>query len=412
MKSRSRIALSVVSLTILSLACSLLTTPSTPPPLDVQPPAPTDAPDVQPATEQPPQPPETSNLPVGLATAKENTISFFDSNGTQISQVELPQNTYFYRDRAHLAGTMPPNGGVVPLIYFSFDNGEALLFRDGAGQIFTLQNGISFLGLTGVPGEPIVAFSQIDYLDVSLRSNIYVGSVQTLPSAAPVNVIDDPESWAIKPILVQAESDLPTKVWYTRIAYGIGGDIVFEPRKGLFVLDVASGQVDTILNDDTSPWSISSETNWVAFSTTGSQNNSMCIKYLGIGEEVCFPALPASEARGAGNAFFSPDADAQYVAWMEGDGWQMAEVPSFTATVRVGQNNGAVVADLPMNVFESAAGIGSISRAEPVGWLDNQTVIVQVRGQEWNQAALLGYNVISQEISYLAPDEFIGLLYP
>jgi len=138
----------------------------------------------------------------------------------------------------------------------------------------------------------------------------------------------------------------------------------------------------------------------------------MCIKNMGIGEEVCFPALPASEPRGAGNAFLSPDADAQYVAWMEGEGWQMAEVPSFKATVRVGQNNGAVVADLPMNVFESAAGIGSLSRAEPVGWFDNQTVIVQVRGQEWNQAALLRYNVVSQEISYLAPDEFIGLLYP
>ena len=58
----------------------------------------------------------------------------------------------------------------------------------------------------------------------------------------------------------------------------------------------------------------------------------------------------------------------------------MGETPSFKATVRVGQMDGAVVADLPMGAFEGAAGIGPLSRAEPVDWLDNQTLIVQVRG--------------------------------
>ena len=406
MKLRSRSILSILSLTALSLACSLLATPSAPPP-DIQPPAPADVPDVPPVTELPPA---TSNLPVGLATARENTISIFDSNGTQTSQVELPQNTYLGRDRTHIAGKMPPSGGTVPLLYFSFDNEESLLFRDGAGQIFSLLSGTSFLGLTGVPGQPIVAFSQIEYLDTALRSKIYVGSIQTLPSAAPVSVIHDPESWAKKPILVEAANDIPTRVWYTRIAYGIGGDIVFEPRKGLFVLDIATGQVNTILDSTASPWAISPDTNWVAFSAAESQTNSMCVKNLDTGAELCFPALPASEPRGAGNAYLSPDA--QYVAWMEGDGWQMAEVPSFKATVRVGQNNGAIVADLPMNAFESAAGIGSISRAEPVAWFDNQTLIVQARGPEWDKAALLRYNVISREITYLAQGEFIGLLYP
>jgi hypothetical protein len=39
-------------------------------------------------------------------------------------------------------------------------------------------------------------------------------------------------------------------------------------------------------------------------------------------------------------------------------------------------------------------------------------VIIQVRGQEWSQAALLRYNVVSKEASYLASGEFIGLVYP
>lgn len=412
MKFRSRVTLGILSLTILSLACSLLTTPSTPPPSDVQLPASTDVPDVPPATEPPSPPPSTPNLPSGVVTATENTLILYDLSGTELSRMAFPQLAVGDRSRIHIAGTMPPSGGVVPLLYFSFDTSESLLYRDGVGQIFTLQNGTSFLGLTGVAGQPIVAYSQIEYLDNALRSKIYVGSIQTLPSAAPIKVIDDPESWAIKPILVEAENDTPTKVWYTRIAYGIGGDIVFEPRKGLYLLDIGTGQVDTILNDDDAPWAISPHANWAAFSTAGSQNNSMCMKYLGIGEHVCFAALPASEPRGAGSAFLSPDADAQYVAWMEGEGWQMAEVPSFKATVRVGQNNGAIVADLPMNTFESAAGVGSISRAEPVGWLDNQTVIIQTRGHDWDQSVLLRFNVSSGEITYLAPGEFVGLLYP
>ena len=324
--------------------------------------------------------------------------------------MELPQLTFPGRDRIHLAGTMPASGGIVPLLYFSFENEESLHFRDSNGQIFSLLSGTSFLGLTGVPGQPIVAFSQIDFLDVNLRSKIYAGSIQTLRSAAPISVIDDPESWAIKPILLEAENGTPTKVWYTRIAYGIGGDIVFEPRKGLFILDLATGQESTILDNASSPWAISTDREWVVFAAPHLPPNSMCVRNLNTGAEACFPALPASEPRGAGDAVISPDAE--YVAWMEGDGWQMAEAPSFTATVRVGQKDSAIVADLPMNTFEGAAGVGSISWAEPVAWLDNQTVIVQVRGQEWSQVVQLRYNVLSQETSYLAPGEFVGLLYP
>jgi hypothetical protein len=408
MKTRIRIILSIITVGALSLACNLLSTPSTPPvtaEVTVQ-----VEPDVPPTTE-PTQPVlASSNLPVGLATVKDQTISFYDFNGMQVTQVELPQSTFPQRGRIHIAGTMPAGEGTVPLLYFSLDNGESLHFRDGNGQIFALLNGSSFLGLTGVPGQPIVAFSQLEYLDTTLRSKLYVGSIQTLPSAAPVNVIDDPESWAIKPILLESENGAPTKDWYTRIAYGIGGDIVYEPRKGLFTFELASGQTITVLDNNLSPWDISTDRNWFAYSINDTQSNSMCIKNIQTGADVCYPALPASEPRGAGNAFFSPDGS--YVAWMEGDGWQMAVTPDFKTTVRVGQMDGTMVVDLPMKGFEDVAGIGSISRAEPVEWLDDQTVIVQVRGQEWSQTALLRYKVANQEVSYLASGEFLGLVYP
>ena len=408
MKPRFRIVLSVMIIGALSLACNLLTMPSGPPvTAEVTIQAEQDAS----PTVEPTQPvPEVSDSRAGLAAAKDQTISFYNLNGAQVTQIELPQSTFPQRGRIHIAGTIPAGGETVPLLYFSLDSGESLRFRDGNGQIFTLLNGTGFLGMTGVPSQPIVAFSQLEYLDTTLRSKLYVGSVQTLSSAAPVDVIDDPESWAIKPVLLEAENGTPTKIWYTRIAYGIGGDIVYEPRKGLFTLELASGQTNTILDNSMSPWDISADKNWFAYSVNDTQSNSMCIKNFQTGADMCFPALPAKEPRGAGNAFFSPDA--QYVAWMEGDGWQMAVPPDFKDTVRVGKVDGTVVADLPMRNFEDAAGIGSISRAEPVEWLDNQAVIIQVRGQEWGQVVLLRYDVASKGINYLAPGEFLGLVYP
>jgi hypothetical protein len=422
MKIKSRIFLGFLVLAVSSLACQLFTNPPSAQPTAAETPllvepsvAPGSEPNAAPSSEPAPQPTAEinagTNLPVGLGTVTEQTVSYYDLNGLQVSQVTLPQFTFPQRNRIHIAGSLPAQGVAVPLLYFSFDNGEALHFRDGNGQISALLSGSSFIGLTGVPGQPLVAFSQLEYLDTTLRSNLYAGSAQTLSTAAPVSVIDDPESWAIAPILLEAENGTPTKIWYTRTAYGIGGDIVFEPRKGLFVFDLLTGQESTVLDENVSPWAISADRIVVAYTSGLVPANSMCVKALPGGPEACFPALPAAnEPRGAGNAVLSPDA--QYVAWMEGDGGQMGETPTFTATVRVGQVNGTLVADLPMNTFESAAGIGPVYRADPVEWLDNQALIVQVRGQEWNQAVLLRYNIVSKETSYLAPGEFIGFLYP
>lgn len=192
MKSKSRIALSILAVGALSLACNLLTAPVTPP-VVTQPPVQVEA-TISPATEPALHTREPSNLPAGLATARDETVTIYASIGTQISQFQLPQVAFPPRSRFHISGPMPSDGAAVPLLYFSFGNGESLHFRDGNGQIFALVNGPSFLGLTGVPGQPIVAFSQIEYLDTTLRSKIYVGSIQSLTSAAPVSVIDDPES--------------------------------------------------------------------------------------------------------------------------------------------------------------------------------------------------------------------------
>lgn len=349
--------------------------------------------------------------PRGFATVSGSTLIFFEKNGAQYAQMQAPESIFWEPGRIHIAGTMPAGAQTVPILFFAFDNGEALRYRDGNGQIFNLMPGQSFLGMAGVPGRPVAAFSQIEYLDITLRSKIYAGSVQTLSSAAPILSIDDPESWAIKPVALDAPNDIPTKVWYTRIAYGIGGDIVFEPRKSLSYMDVASGQSYQVLGNEASPWDITPDRNRVAYSINeAGAPGGMALRDLQTGASTTFTPIPAAEPRGAGNAFFSPNG--QSLVWMEGDGWLMAEVPNYHATIRVGDLNGNVVAEFTDTTLAAAAPAGQANWVQPVGWLDDQTLLIQVRGANWDEGSILKVDLFTKTASYLAPGVFIGLVYP
>jgi hypothetical protein len=96
---------------------------------------------------------------------------------------------------------------------------------------------------------------------------------------------------------------------------------------------------------------------------------------------------------------------------MEGNGWMMAEVPSFIATLRIANTDGTLLKDLPMDNFSDASGLGAVTWVSPAGWLDDSSLVVQVRGAQWDQAALLLVSLPDGNLSYLAPGEFIGFLY-
>jgi hypothetical protein len=389
------------------LACQTILPQSpqaTPPGLPAEPPTESSAPPSEAS-------PQGISAVRGFAAVVGHTIEFREKNGTKYAEIQGPESAFWEADRLHIAGSMPAGSQTVPLLYFVFDNGESLVYRDPNGQAFTLSQGESFMGLTGIPARPVIAFSQLEYLPTSLRSKIYAGTAQNISSAAPLLTIDDPESWAIKVILLEAVNDVPTRVWYTRIAYGIGGDIVFEPRKGLWYLDVASGQTFQVLEDEAAPWDLSPDHTRVAYSNTGSgQPGGMALRDLQSGASVAYPLRPASEPRGAGNAHFSPDG--RYLAWMEGEGWMMADVPTFHATVRVGDLNGNVLAEFSDIEIGNALPGGKAAWIQPVGWLDTQTLLIQARGQNWEEAAIMKIDLPSKNVAYLAPGVFVALVYP
>ena len=69
----------------------------------------------------------------------------------------------------------------------------------------------------------------------------------------------------------------------------------------------------------------------------------MTIRNIQSGVNISFPLQSAVDPRGAGNATFSPGN--HYVAWMEGNGFQMSETPNFHSVVRVGNMNGNIIAE-------------------------------------------------------------------
>ena len=136
----------------------------------------------------------------------------------------------------------------------------------------------------------------------------------------------------------------------------------------------------------------------------------MTIRNLKTGENLSYPLQAAIDQRGAGVATFSPSN--QYLAWMEGSGWQMAEKPTFRSVIRIGDLNGNVITEFPDTALISSSGMNTVQRAEPVGWLDENTLIIMARGEHWDEAVLLKIDIPSRTPSFLAKGVFVGFVYP
>ena len=90
----------------------------------------------------------------------------------------------------------------------------------------------------------------------------------------------------------------------------------------------------------------------------------------------------------------------------------MAEAPNFHSVVRIGNLNGNIIAEFADTAFLTASGLGKVARVEPVGWFDDNTLVVMARGEAWSDAAILLVDIPRQNISFLAQGVFTGFVYP
>ncbi len=393
---------------VFTFACSLFSgLPMEPVPITTEPP-------VQESVDNAPTapPPSSANLPTGVVTEKDDVLTLYDRDGYTLTQLPLQGLSYPDKSNLHIAGAVPLGGTNLPLVYFSFEQNNSLLFNN-YGQVTTLLSVPYFSGLVGAIGKPVIAYSTAEFLGESLVGNLYVGTMQSLPAGEPVLSDNDPQGWSIVALAVDVEGDQVIGVWYSKHPWGIGGDIVFDPRRTLSYLELQSGVAYQYLGAEANPSALSADREWVAYTndtSVGAGVGAMAIRNFFTGENISYPLLNAVDQRGAGEASFSPNN--QYLAWMEANGWQMAETPNFHSVVRVGNLNGNVIADFADTAFVGVSGLSSVQRVEPVGWFDDNTLVVMARGEYWNDAVMIAVDIPSQTTRLLAQGVFIGFTYP
>ncbi len=402
-----KLILGLAVLAIFTLSCSLFTSP----PMEPVSPVTQEVSNPEVVQEQPSNSeiPAGAALPTGVVTAQNGVLTLFDADGYTIIQQEPP---HVNPDKLHIAGAVPQGGTSLPLIYYSFEQNNSLLFYD-YGQTTTIKAVPYFADMAGADGQPFIAYTTAEFTDSGLVSNLFIGSPQSLPTAEPVLSDIDPQGWALMALEVDMEGDQPVGIWYSKQPWGIGGDIVFPPRRTLSYLDLRTGAAYQYLSAEANPSALSADRNWVAYTNDSSVEagvGAMAIRNMISGENISYPLLNAIDKRGAGEASFSPNN--QYLAWMEANGWQMAEVPNFHSVVRVGDLNGNVIAEFADTALVGVSGMSTVQRVEPVGWFDDNSLVVMARGEYWGDATLILIDIPTQSARLLAQGVFVGFTYP
>ena len=308
------------------------------------------------------------------------------------------------RSFIHAAGGT--TGGIPTILYFDWrDTGQVL--QNTAGAETVLVSVPDFYRMHGAEGSPYFAYTTVTYADGGgIRTQLFVGTPGSIGSSAPVidEVIAGFEG--LKPLALRMEDGVATGAWTTGCMYGIGGDLVFDPCNKVSFVDLVTGVRTELVGDGYMPSTLSPDRSWVAYARPGG-SEPLTILNLETGENHTFPAW-ASNDRGSGDGVFSPDS--MHVAWMEGSGYRMDTPYTFQSMLRVGTTTGMVVSDFPAAYFNAVAGF-TVVWANPLGWLDNDSILVQVGDETGSHESVLRLD-LSGSVVLLTNGYFAGFTYP
>jgi hypothetical protein len=344
-------------------------------------------------------------MPNGFVGAPDlSSLVFYDPNGMLIGGLPTGDLGYIGSQSVHVAGGT--SSGYPPVIYFTWRDGPAEIIQNLNGVESVLLNQPDFYRMGGAPGLEFTAYTTAVYSGSGLTTRLYIGTPGTLAAAAPVLDLLVDDGFGLKPLAVRMEAGAPSGVWYTGCLVGVGGDLVFDPCNRVSYVDLASGAITELVGDGYNPSTLSPDQNWVAYAQVGG-GMPLIIQNLGTGATVTFPAWSGND-RGSGDAVFSPDGT--LVAWMEGNGYIMEEPRTFNTIVRVGTTAGVLVTEIIADGFTASAGF-TVVTAIPVGWLDNDSLLVQVGGLDWHDHAIIRLD-LDGTLTWLTSGTFITLTYP
>jgi len=353
-------------------------------------------------------------IPDGVLVSTDNDdgLIYLDSNGQILSEIHTPGIGYIDPDSITIAGAIIPGQPLPPIIFRSWEPEQGLMANTN-GQISTLRLTNSFLSLKAAPGQSAIAFSEVLYSPENFpHSFLYAGNSTNLNSVGSFyDLVDEPTYMALMPAGIEAINNEPQGVWYTKTAWGIGGvDLIFPITRGLYFFDLTNGDNLQYIDPDRSFQGISPDLSYagtVDFDMAG--DRAMTVVNLASSQKTTF-SLDSSSDRGSGFAVFSPNN--KFAAWLEASGSMVSEPSNFHPRIRIGDvQNGGVVRDLVDTSAAQAINGGQVTFMRPAGWLNNEILLVEVRGQDWKNASLLQYDILSGSLSIFSSGSFAGFGY-
>ncbi len=350
-------------------------------------------------------------LPVGIVTLPSagSQLAFYDLQGKLLGERQTPNFGTGSFLPIHIAGplTFTPDPILPPIVYFVYDNGGELWLNDN-NNLSLIKAAPGLYSILGVPGKPIMSYTTVENVDSGVRTRIYLGDLQTLPTASSIIDSTSNKSYATKPLAITLKDGQPAGIWYTTVLYGIG-DLVFEPRSSLYFLDLSTYSSKGYLDTTKNPSGLSDDQSWIAYTATDGNGPLNIAHNFDLSSAITFPLIEGND-QGAGDAVFSPDN--QYIAWREASGNPTESPADFHETIRIADTAGNIITDLPDTALLPVSSFNEISWVIPVGWLDSQTLVLQVTASKWDNACLISVKFDGSALTYLAPGLSLGFLYP
>jgi len=356
---------------------------------------------------------EFSLIPAGLLvnTGEEDALTYVDASGQIVGDISTPGIVAAEIDDAALGGRVVSGETFTELVYRAWTPEQALMVNIN-GKISTLRSSNTFLALAASP-DGALAFAEVRMTsDNYPHGYLYAGTIETIANTGSFyDLVDAPNYMVITPVAVESTAGEPQGVFYTKAAWGIGGaDLIFPINRGLYFFDLTSGDNMQVISEDRSFQGISpdmSMSGYVDYDLNG--NRSMTVRSIQNGTDINFPLDPKSD-RGAGFAVFSPDNG--HTAWLEAAGSMISDPYDFQPFVRIGEiSSGEVVHVIDDAMARDALNAPLVTFMRPAGWLTNDTLLVEVRGENWSDASLLSYNISTGDLSVFTSGSFVGFAY-
>ncbi len=347
-----------------------------------------------------------------ISTGSEDSLTFVDHSGAFVREIEAPGMITIDPEDVFIAGPILPDGPFPPVVFHSWTPDQSLMVNTD-GQITNVRESSTFLALIGAPGQDAFAFSEVNLNEDNYPHGfLYAATSANLSSAGPFyDLVDEPSYWALKPVGVQTVAGQAQGVWYVKTAWGIGGvDLIFPINRGLLFFDLTSGDNQQVLDEGHNLQGISPGLTFAASVDAGNdENTALSVTDLASGQAIQFMLDPATD-RGAGWAVFSPDD--RYVAWLEATGSMISDPYDFHPRVRVGDvSTGGVVQSVEDTAVNQVIGGGSLTMLHLAGWLDNETLLIEVRGADWDDVSLLRFDIQSGSLAPFSDGSFLAFGY-